>query len=238
MCQRRAGGHPVLADDLELSARKPRRHDAGKRIDQQVDMPAREDRTDVEHDRIARLAGLGPVDPGAEVDHPDAARRLPQARHDLALRELGDRQDQPCPPRAPRRDRAAPQPFARREPLRVGAERHVVDGDRGGAGRRQRRRVARREEHVGTVGRERARQRPLFPPRSARARQQADLPGERWRHRRHRRRVQRPLVTKRIRRRAPLGQQLAEIASDAGRLSAELARIDGDLHGRCSTAAA
>ena len=161
---------------------------------------------------------------------------MPQASHDLALREFGDRQDQPRPAGAPRRDRAAPQPFASGEPLGVGRERHIVDGHGRGAGRRQRRRVARCEQHVGTVGGA-ARATASIVPTSFRPRPAATGPA--------RRTPGEPAAADGAYsvhscRRASADalhsiSNSRQIPSDAGRLSAELARIDGNLHGRCSS---
>src|SRR5512138_2111670 len=104
-----------------------------------------------------------------------------------------------------------------------------MDGEDEWLGKTQRCGVRRREEHVEVVAPCRAREVDLLPPRAAGAGHQ---PG--WeaaaveRQRDLAWRVQDEFVTTRID--PPTGQQAAEIAADAGRAAAELARVDAYAH--------
>ena len=74
--------------------------------------------------------------------------------HDLVAGELRVGEHDACASRRPGGQRPSSAPFARAEPLGVGGERDVVNRQRDRAGRRERRAVARREQHVRAIARQ------------------------------------------------------------------------------------
>ena len=147
---------------------------------------------------------------------------MPRCVDDLALRELRNRDDAR---RARARASATASGAARPRASRTtrGARRTTRRGWRPPSARRRRAgRVARREQDVGArPSRDQSRQRPSAPTQRSPARR---------RRRRHRAHSRMNSCASRLGQLVPCRRSSARIAADAGRLAAQLARVDGDPH--------
>ena len=166
---------PVGADDLQPDVRASLRAQQREAVDQRGQVPAIEDRSDEEHQRLARrVATRAPESPHAVGNRRERGRRDAQMSHDLAARELGDREHRARPLRGQSRKPSTAQSLAPAEPFRVCRKRDVVNGDHQRHADPERRRVARREEQSGRSAARLAPARPA-PTRCRRRRARSPL---------------------------------------------------------------